>query len=271
MVELYRQGVPQKRLAEIYGVSPSAISQRLKRMGCVPPFRRLASIVPAVDKNRLAALYTDERRSSYDSIAAELEISVKALRLALKFHGIPKRPTAYWGGRYLGRLRKLQFGETTDIIYRDRNQIATLRRSARQLGILISIRLTDEKSLSVTRVSEDEARRLSDIGSINRGQLTELYSEQKLSAAAIGRHFGFSTETINQALDFYAITRRARGNKFGGKYTSVFKALKVGEASEIECPAKHPHNNLHSIAARIGVKISVRRIALQRYEITRLA
>ena len=95
MVELYRQGVPQVRLAEIYGVSASSVSQRLKKMGCLRAVQRLDSIVPAVDKNRLAALYTDERRSSYASIGAELEISVKALRLALKFQGVPKRPTAY--------------------------------------------------------------------------------------------------------------------------------------------------------------------------------
>ena len=270
MLRLYRQGTTRCRLAEIYGISLATVGLRLKRLGCVRPVRRLDSIVPAVDKKRLTALYTDERLS-YQRIAAELGISVKALRLALKFHGIPKRPTAYWGGRYLERLRKLQIGETTEITYRDQTQIATLRQTARQLGILISIRLLDGNAISVTRISEDEARRLSDIGSINRGQLAELYSEQKLSAEYIGRHFGFSTDTIKQALDFYAIPRRVRGGRFGGKYTSVFQKLKVGEASEVECAAKYPYTNLHSIAARIGMKISMRRISSQRYEITRLA
>lgn len=269
MVDLYRAGMFPQQIAQIYGVSASSGGERLKKMGFERPYRRLLSIPATVDKSRLENLYHVEKLTCRE-IAAEFNVSVKVIGKALEFYQIPKRLPLNSGGQYLGVLRKLRIGDVAEIQYRDASQMAVLRQSAAALGIIVTVRVKGTDLIEISRVSEDENRRLSDLTSINCRHLAELYSEQCLSPTKIGLLLGFSAELIRQTLDFHQIPRRRTGSKQGGKYSRVFKLLKVAETAEVECHSKRPVINLHTIASRIGVRISLRKIAETRYKITRL-
>lgn len=202
-------------------------------------------------------------------IAAALGVSHDFLNKALKFYEIPKRPPLN-SGNCLEKMRKLRIGESAEIEYRDEEHIRILYRSAERLGIIITIDSAGEGgTLRITRISADETRRLSKIAGIDRTRLENLYIGRKLSTSECAWAFGGDRELIRQALTFYGIARRPAPN-LGGKYATVFRELPVGETTELECSAKYPHNNLHTIAVRVGVKISMRKIGENRYRVTKL-
>ena len=274
MLALYLDGKTPRQIGEIYEVSASAVAERLKKMGYDRPFRRLRTIAAAIDKSRLEQLYLVERLPPGE-IAAAFGVSVKMIPKALAFYKIPKRPHPAAGGSYLGVLRKLRMGESAEIKFcraRDENQAAVLQESARRLGIIIAMTVPagdDEETIRITRISENEDRRLAKIIAIDRTRLEQLYVGRKLSLFECARAFGGDGELIRQALEFYRIPRRVT-NYSHGKYAPVFRELAVGETREVECAAKYPHTNLHTIATRVGVKISLRKIGTGKYRITKL-
>lgn len=271
MVDLYLQGVIPRRIGEIYGVSAASVGERLKRMGYDRPFRRLRSVAATVDRERLETLYA-ARRLSHARIAAEFGVSLQVVRRALKLYGIRKRPRLCPENSRFARVGKLRVGDRIKIYYRDEKQIASLHRAATDLGFVIETRVRrGEQSLEVTRVAEDETRRRAKIAGISRAELEELYAARKLTPSEIGRQLGLEAELIRQALAHYQIPVRRGGScGGGGKYVDLFRKLKAGETGEIHCAVKHPYINLHSIAARLGMRISMRKIAAERYKITRL-
>lgn len=85
----------------------------------------------------------------------------------------------------------------------------------------------------------------------------------------IARRLNSNPSEISRALRFYEIPPRPP--LYGsGKYTGVFKRLEVGETVELESAAKYAVTNFHSLAVRIGVRISARKIGDGAYRVTKI-
>jgi hypothetical protein len=268
ILKLYLHGTTPRQIGELRGLSASTVAERLKRMGYPRPCRWLRSIPAVIDQSRLEILYTVERMK-FGEIAAAFGVSAGVIARALAFYRIPKRLPLGSGGRYLGVLRRLRIGESAEIEFRGENQKAVLRHSADALGINIAVAAKNDRLIGITRISDDEDLRLAKIAGISRERLEELYAARQLSTAECACELGGDRELIRQALEFYGIPQRPAPN-LGGKYASIFRALPVGETAELQCAAKRPYHNLHSIATRVGVKISMRKLGAGKFRITKL-
>lgn len=267
MLELYLDGMSPREISRLYGVTHSSVGERLKRSGCDSASRRLREITSAVEKNRLESLYAEERLA-ISKIAAAFGVRVEVIGKALKFYQIPPRPTLTPGGGGRGALRRLRLGDTAEVRRHDGNQLLRLDEAAREMKIKIAIADRADGFLRVTRISEDETRRQSEIAAIDRERLAELYTMEKLGFSRIGRIFGVDRELIRQAVVFYGIPIRF-GN-YPKNLTGALRRMKIGETTELTTAVKYPHHNFHSTAERIGIRISMRKIGEGLYRVKRI-
>ncbi len=272
-------GMTYRQIDAAYGMVPAAVGQRLRRMGRTPDEKTARTLLR--DKDRLVLLYEIERLS-LDRIAAAFGFSDGVIRRALKLYRIPKRPPLSPGGKHVDRMRHLLIGETGQIECSAQSPFTVITNTARALGIKVSIRRTGTDRFGITRIDPaaaaaaeaaeaalKEARKISELTRIDKKSLEEMFHGQGLSIDKIAENLGCGSSLIGKALQFYEIAKRPRlwGS---GKYTSVYKRLAVSETVELECSTKYPNTNLHTIASRVGIKISMKKIGDGRFRVTRL-
>jgi len=166
-------------------------------------------------------------------------------------------------------FKKLKVGEAVVIECQERNPFSVLHQTAKRIGMKISIRKLDGSRFRVKRIGKNEDWIFLRIARIDKNQLEFLYAKEKISQVKIGNVFGVHPTVVAKALKFYKIPRRDP-IKLPGKYVTPFRNLEVGECREVECLAKYPTTNLHEIARRIGIKISVRRRGDGKFKVTRV-
>lgn len=149
MAKLYLEdGLSYRQIGEIYGIIRQAVHQRFVRAGIE---RRLLKH-QKIDKQSLERLYLVERISLH-KIAERLQVGLKVIKAALKFHKIPKRSPVKFGGIYADFLRSLKIGKSKKIKLDIKNPHSRLHRSAGAIGINISMRsLGRENKFEVTRI-----------------------------------------------------------------------------------------------------------------------
>ena len=102
------------------------------------------------------------------------------------------------------------------------------------------------------------------IENIDKTDLQRLYFEGK-NLTEIGEYFSTSASTIYAALKFHKIPKRDKP----GKWLNIFKSMEIGESRVVECDHVRPYASLHSLAAKKGIKISIKKIEDTLFQITR--
>ena len=129
MAKLYRRGKYPPQIAALCGVSLSAISQRLRAMGFVSPYRTLKAA--EFDEPRLIDCYRVQKLPII-SIAVIFGVTEKTVNKKIAALGLPARPPLVGGTvKYFGVLRELKIGETAKIECRAKYASSVLRDSAR--------------------------------------------------------------------------------------------------------------------------------------------
>lgn len=105
---------------------------------------------------------------------------------------------------------------------------------------------------------------------IDTKRLETLYLRKRLSVAKIGEALKVKPRIIRQALEFHKIPKR-RSLTSNGKYIDRLRELKIGENIEIVCCAKKPYVVLHFSAKRAGGKVSVKKLASGKFQVTRIS
>lgn len=103
---------------------------------------------------------------------------------------------------------------------------------------------------------------------INKERLKKLY-EAGLSLKKIGKRFGTDAKVIRQSLKFHKIAKRPPV-KFGGKNVNFLRTLKVNQKKKIVTDVKYPHAALHRSAKAINLRISVRTVGENEFQVTRI-
>jgi len=102
------------------------------------------------------------------------------------------------------------------------------------------------------------------IDRIDKTDLQRLYSNNK-NLCEIAEYFSTSAATIHSALKFYKIPKRDKT----GKWVNIFRSMAKGESRVVECNHARPHVTLHTLAARKGIKISIKKLGDNQFQITR--
>jgi len=266
MLELYRNGVTCKEIGDLYGISQQAVWLRFERRGLTNNYYR--SRPEEIDGERLKNLYEIERLA-IKQIASAFDVSLEVIKKALKLHKIPVRKALRLSGKHIDLLEKLNLGNQVNVQLFNKYPEGVLRNAARKLGIKISLRSLGGGRFMVTRIDNIDYYGLLTYQRIDKNRLKEMYMDEKLPIAKIGTAFGCNESIITEALKYNAIPRRPP-LKFGGTRVDMLRNLAVGEQTEINCDLKYPVTNLHTIAKRIGLKISVRSLGDGRFKIKRI-
>lgn len=154
MAILYEeQGLTIRQIGELYGISKQTISQRFKGINVV--IRRTPRPRPPkhlqIDTEQLKDLYT-KQRLPVKSIARILQTYPQAVRMALEFHKIPRRPLVRAAGKHLSLLRKLQTGDQEEIKCGGKYPHNSLYSSARRARIKISVKKIENQVFRVIRI-----------------------------------------------------------------------------------------------------------------------
>lgn len=109
------------------------------------------------------------------------------------------------------------------------------------------------------------------IQSLDRARLVELYEKNPLPLARISDALNTSVYKINQELDRYGIKRRVR--QPARKKYATLRQLRIGESRMVEKPEKikNFYRNLHSKAHSIGIKISVKKVGENSFQVSRIS
>ena len=110
MAELHKSGWTLAAIGEKFGMTHQAVLWRLNGAG----INCSRSVYKQIDRNRLASLYSDDRRKITD-IADILEVSEWIIRAALQYYEIPKRRRLIEGGYAVDFLKGLQLHEAAAI------------------------------------------------------------------------------------------------------------------------------------------------------------
>jgi hypothetical protein len=202
-------------------------------------------------------------------IAIFFGVSKATLKQALKHHRIPERRSLKKSGKYIDRLEKLNVGDSVEMRVPGKHPQVVLRKSAKSAGIAIALRSLGDDSFKITRVEMTKDRHLPKLARINKEQLVELYSEQRLTVSQIAKIIGCNEAIIYQARRLHKIPQRPR-LKTGGKFVTLFRNLEAGENIEVHCPTKYPAGNLHMIARQAGIRISIRKIEADKFKVTKI-
>ena len=264
MSELYRNGYTCKEIGNLYGISQHSVWQRFKRIGIVPSSHRTAS--DQIDKERLKNLYAIEKLA-IEKIASALGASKEVVKKALKLYKIPERKSLLLSGKYVDLFEKLEVGDRLDIQVFNKYPEHVLRNAAKILGIKISLRNRGDGRFKVIRIEDNKG--LLTHQRIDKNRLEDMFLVKKMPISEIAAALGCSQMTIANALKYYAIPKR-RPLERGGTRVDMLRSLAVGEQTEISCWLKHPVSNLHNIAHRIGMKISIRSLGGGRFKVKRI-
>ena len=264
MMELYRNGYTCREIGYLYGITSVAVWQRFKRAGLV--YSRFRTAPDQINKERLRDLYAVEKLA-IEKIAVVLGTSREVIRKALKLHRIPARKPLQLSGKYVDLLEKLNLGDRIEIQLLNKYPVPVLRNAARILGIKISLRSLGDGRFQVTRVEDGGG--LLKHQQIDKNQLEDLFLIEELPIPKIAAALRCSKLTVANALKYYAIPKR-QPLKRGGVRVDMLRSLAVGEETEIACELKNPITNLHYIAHRSGIKISVRSLGSGRFRIKRI-
>lgn len=107
------------------------------------------------------------------------------------------------------------------------------------------------------------------IRTLDRKKLTKLYEVNRLAIPIVAERLETSVFKVTQELKRYKIKIRPRG----GQKKSWLRKLNVNECRIIQKPAhiKNLYRNLHGSAHSIGIKISVKRISENNFQVIRLS
>jgi hypothetical protein len=103
----------------------------------------------------------------------------------------------------------------------------------------------------------------------DRTLLEKLYTEERLSLEKIAAIFSTYIDSILKALKFHKIPRR-QNIKTGGFKVDFLRSLEIGEKGIFEWKNRGKGAHLHGAAKEIGIKISVKSIGGNHYEVTRI-
>ena len=103
---------------------------------------------------------------------------------------------------------------------------------------------------------------------IDKEQLENLYSGERLPLEKIARHLNTQLYLVKAALKIYGIPERQIITK-EGRYTALLKNLQVGDQIETKLPGKTV-GQFYDAARRLDIKISLRTSNIQRITITRI-
>lgn len=251
-------------IARALNVSVAVVQKSLKLFGISKRKRAGRNVRHAqaitLDKIRLANLYTDEALA-VRAIARALNVTPGVVKYALEWYGIPKRPPIT-RSKYPQLLENMRMGDQIVIECPAHPPRSAILRAALSLGIKVTTEKLNGDRLRITRIEGNAAsvsRESAQIlARINKRRLGNLYTEERWTLLKIAAVFGVDPSIIARALELYRLPPRPP-LKHGGKYVTLFRQLNIGETVEIECAAKYPMTNLHSIAGGITIKISVRR------------
>lgn len=193
------------------------------------------------------------------------------IKQALKRYRVPKRRTPSHGGKHFDRLQKIQIGETIIITCTAKHPRISLLSSARSLGIKVIIQPIENHLFHVTKIAPSDYAD-SPSARIDRKILQKLYEARKLKLSEIAAEMNLSVGKVRRALEYYKIPKRPKlfRNVGYGKHTRILINMNIGDAVEIECASKRPHTNLHTIANRIGIRISLRKVAGNVFKVERV-
>jgi predicted DNA-binding protein YlxM (UPF0122 family) len=104
---------------------------------------------------------------------------------------------------------------------------------------------------------------------IDKERLEFLYTKKKFSLDKIADAFSVKREVIRNALKFHQIPKRD-WIKSGGSRLDVLKKLNVGDKCEATFNRKRPHALIYTPAKKLGIKISMRLLDGNKFEITRI-
>ena len=104
---------------------------------------------------------------------------------------------------------------------------------------------------------------------IHKKHLELLYSEEKLSLDKIAQASGVKREVISQALEFHQTPKREWINT-GGSRLYVLKRMKLGDKCQATFTRMRPHSLIYMPAKKLGIKVSMRRLGDNEFEITRI-
>ena len=104
---------------------------------------------------------------------------------------------------------------------------------------------------------------------IERERLENLYAQQKLPVKGIAKAFGVDVQTIKKALTYHHIPERKR-TRTGSHRREFLKGMKVGDRKEISFSIKRPYKLIYTPAKKLGIRVSMRFIGDDRYEVTRI-
>ena len=151
IVDLYeKEELTLKQIAERHGLTYQRIHQILQSVGVEFRPRNRGPRPPQIDKETLERLYLTERLSARE-IGERFGVSVAAVWLCMKKHGIPSRPK---GGKPLfPELWNLKIGES-DTLPKGPQKKPHPRfyQMANNAGIRVSTRCVDAHHLRVTRL-----------------------------------------------------------------------------------------------------------------------
>jgi predicted DNA-binding protein YlxM (UPF0122 family) len=115
--------------------------------------------------------------------------------------------------------------------------------------------------IGISRKDRDYKRKFD---KIDKSDFERLYSDGK-SLNDIAEYFSTSAWTIQRTLKFYKIPKRYSPGKWG----NLFRSMKIDESRVVECNHVRPHITLHSLAVRKGIKISIKKVGENQFQITR--
>ena len=150
MVDLYTvKELSLREIGKLAGVSGQTVHFHLKRAGV--RFRRTGG-GKRIAKKRFKDLYLKERLTIRD-IAARVNFCSTTVSREIDRHGIAKRPSSSYTVKY-PELRELQVGESIEFP-KPKGSIPHMSfyRMAQKANIRVSVRMINEQSARVTRIS----------------------------------------------------------------------------------------------------------------------
>jgi predicted DNA-binding protein YlxM (UPF0122 family) len=156
MQRLYtKENLTLQEIGDLYGITKQAVRDRFLRHGVQTIRKRPHKMKKPISRETLVQLYvTEEQR--IDVIAKQLHISSNTLWRELKKHDIKTRifavvRTRHW--ELIGLMTELEVGNKMSVLSRQGEDDYTyIYKKAKQIGIDISIKQVNKKSLLITRV-----------------------------------------------------------------------------------------------------------------------